>query len=216
MKQKILAMLGAALLTASVALAAPPADVQMVQVPRFEEGNSYLEMTYPDVTVMGNRAATAQIRQYYANEQRETQEFFNKQKEKAGSNSFVTETKSYEVTHNDGNYLSIVESGEIYFGRDAHPTHWKKGTTFDVTTGKVVTWQEILKPGDEKYFTIKKINQALFTSKYQLSSYFTGLTQLPQNYYLDKAGNIHFLFGLYEVAPYSAGIVDLNMMKRAK
>ena len=45
MKQKILAMLGAALLTASVALAAPPADVQMVQVPRFEEGNSYLEMT---------------------------------------------------------------------------------------------------------------------------------------------------------------------------
>ena len=73
MKQKILAMLGAALLTASVALAAPPADVQMVQVPRFEEGNSYLEMTYPDVTVMGNRAATAQIRQYYANEQRETQ-----------------------------------------------------------------------------------------------------------------------------------------------
>ena len=53
MKQKILAMLGAALLTASVALAAPPADVQMVQVPRFEEGNSYLEMTYPDVTVMG-------------------------------------------------------------------------------------------------------------------------------------------------------------------
>ena len=120
------------------------------------------------------------------------------------------------MTHNDGNYLSIVESGEIYFGRDAHPTHWKKGATFDVTTGKVVTWQEILKPGDEKYFTIKKINQALFTSKYQISSYFTGLTQLPENYYLDKAGNIHFLFGLYEVAPYSTGIVDLNMMKRAK
>ena len=216
MKQKILAMLSAALLTASVALAAPPADVQMVQMPRSEDGDSYLEMSYPDVTVMGNAAATAQIRQYYADEQKETQDFFNKQKDKAGNHSFVTETKSYEVTHNDGTYLSIVESGQIYFGRDAHPTHWKKGTTFDLTTGKKVTWQEIIKPGDEKYFTIKKINQALFSSMYQLSSYFTGQTQLPENYYLDKAGNIHFLFGLYEVAPYSTGIVDLNMMKRAK
>lgn len=216
MKQKLLVLLSAALLTTSLAFAASPADVQMVQVPRYEEGSSYLDVSYPDVSVSGNAAATAQIRQYYTNEAKETQDFFNKQKDKAGSTSFVTETKSYEVTHNDGKYLSIVESGEIYFGRDAHPTHWKKGATFDLTTGKKVTWQEVLKPGDEKYFTIKKINQAIFTSKYKLSSYFTGLTELPENYYLDKSGSIHFLFGLYEVAPYSTGIVDINMMKRAQ
>ncbi|WP_368043761.1 hypothetical protein [uncultured Megasphaera sp.] len=27
---------------------------------------------------------------------------------------------------------------------------------------------------------------------------------------------MHFIFGLYEVAPYSTGIVDLDMMKDAR
>lgn len=213
MKQKLLAVLCAALLVGSLSLAAGPADVQMLQpVTVTADNGSRLETSYPDVSILGNAAATQKIRDYYAGEQVRTKEFFEKQQAKG----VVTETKSYEVMHNGGKYLSIVESGFVRFDREAHPTFWKTGTTFDVTTGEVVKWQDLVKPGDEKYFTLKKINQSLFLSKYKLSSYFEGLTQLPTNYYLDKGGTIHFLFGLYEVAPYSEGIVDLNTMKRAK
>ena len=34
---------------------------------------------------------------------------------------------------------------------------------------------------------------------------------MPENYYLDPDGSIHFLFQPYEIAPYAVGIIDLSM-----
>ena len=68
----------------------------------------------------------------------------------------------------------------------------------------------------EKAFTLQKITNKLTLSDHVLSTYFNGLTEDPKNFYLDKKGNIHFIFGQYEVAPYSSGIIDINMGKQAK
>lgn len=128
----------------------------------------------------------------------------------------MNEEKHYKVTLNDGKYLSILDEGNLSFVKEKYPTAWKTGVTFDLETGKRVTWQDVMKPEDAKAFTLKAINEKIFLSKYKLSDYFNGLTTLPTNYYIDKNRTIHFIFGQYEVAPYAMGIIDINMGKQAK
>lgn len=214
MKKKIMTALCACLLAGSVALAASPAavtDTQQYVLTRAD--GSSLTVKYPSITVPGNQAASQLITQYFIDEQAKAAAFFNKE---AIDGMKMTEEKSYVVTLNNGKYLSFIDQGYIYYDRAAHPTSWKNGVTFDVETGKRVEWQDIIRPEDAKAFYLKNINEQIFLSKYVLSSYFKGLTELPKNYYLDKNQTIHFIFNQYEIAPYSSGIIDINMHKKAK
>lgn len=214
MKHKILTLVCAAMLAGSLSYAAEPAVVGTAPASVYTQADgSRLTLQLPDITISTNPAAAQKINAYFAKKAASTKAFFDKQQ---GNGSVMSEDKSYEVTLNDGTYLSFVETGHIRFEKEAHPTYWKTGVTFDLATGEVLNWQDLVKPEDAKAFTLKNINRALLLSKYHLSGYFTGLTELPKNFYLDKNRGIHFIFGLYEVAPYSTGIVDLDMMKNAK
>ena len=137
-----------------------------------------------------------------------------------GDSAFIKEVTAdaecLYVTLNDGKYLSFIDQGYIYFDKAAHPTSWKHGVTFDLETGEQLDWQDLVRPEDAEFFTLDRINAKIFLSKYQLSTYFEGLTELPKNYYLDENKVIHFIFGQYEIAPYSTGIVDISMGKKAK
>ena len=99
--------------------------------------------------------------------------------------------------------------------RAAHPTSWELGKTFDLTTGERVPWQKVIRQDLRDQFTLKKINEALWNTEYGKGHYFfqdfKGLEKLPENYYLDEKGHVHFVFGQYEIAPYAVGIIDLNM-----
>lgn len=35
----------------------------------------------------------------------------------------------------------------------------------------------------------------------------------PQDYYIDTDGNVHVVFQEYDIAPYAAGILDVNLDK---
>lgn len=212
-KQKLLAALCTTLLVGSVALAAD-ATIQdgQKQVYSRDDGST-LTIQYPQITVQGNERVSQLIAQYFTQEEAKAQEFFARN---AGNGKKLTEEKNYVVTLNDGKYISFIDQGTLYFDQDAHPTSWKTGVTFDLETGRQLTWQEVIKPEDEKAFTLKNINSKIFLSKYKLSSYFDGLTNLPINYYLDKNRTIHFLFAQYEIAPYASGIIDIDMGKQAK
>lgn len=214
MKKKIVTAICACLFAGSVALAASPAIVTDAQpyVLTRTDGSS-MTVKYPTVMVPDNMAASQLITQYFMDEQHKAVAFFKKE---SVDNMKMTEEKSYVVTLNNGKYLSIIDQGYIYYDKAAHPTSWKNGVTFDVETGKRVEWQDIIRPEDAKAFTLKNINTKLFMSKYVLSSYFNGLTALPTNYYLDKNQTIHFIFNQYEVAPYSSGIIDISMGKKAR
>lgn len=212
-QKKIAALLCAAVFMGMTAFAAD-ATVQdgQKQVYTGPEGST-LTIQYPVVTVAGNARASQLIAQYFTQEEVKAQDFF---KRNANNGKTLTEEKNYVVTLNDGNYLSLIDQGSIHFDKDKRPTEWKTGVTFDLETGKQVGWQDIVKPEDAKAFTLKAINEKIFLSKYKLSSYFDGLENLPLNYYLDKNRTIHFLFAQYEIAPYSSGIIDINMGKEAK
>lgn len=214
MKNKIMTALCACLFAGSVAMAAAPAAVtDAPQYVQTRADGSSLTVKYPAVTVPGNQTASQLIMQYFMDEQAKAAAFFNKE---AVNGMKMTEEKSYTVTLNNGKYLSFIDQGYIYYDKAAHPTSWKNGVTFDMETGKRVAWQDIIRPEDAKAFSLKNINMKIFTSKHVLSSYFNGLTELPKNYYLDKNQTIHFIFNQYEIAPYSSGIIDIPMNKKAK
>ncbi len=212
-KQKLAACLCAALLAGSVVLAADAAVTDGQKQVYSRSDGSTLTVQNPQVTVAGNAAASQKIAQYFVEEEAKAKAYF----ENEGLEGLkMTEHKGYTVTLNDGTYLSILDEGFLYFDKAAHPTSWKNGVTFDLETGERVDWQDLIRPEDADAFTLQKINAKIFLSKYTLSSYFKGLTELPKNYYLDENKTIHFLFGQYEIAPYSTGIVDISMGKKAK
>lgn len=151
--------------------------------------------------------------QYFADEQAQAREFFAQQGTKGVK---LTEEKHYTVTLNNGKYLSFLDEGYLYFDRAAHPTSWKTGVVFDMETGRRITnWRELVKPGDEKALPCKNHQQADL-ERQRLVDILQQPDGRSQNFYLDKKGNIHFIFGQYEVAPYSSGIIDINMGKQAK
>ena len=213
--KKLLTLLCGAWLMGAVAMAASPAVIEDAPkaVYTHDDGRT-LTIQYPSISIDGNAGAAALMAQYFADEQAQAREFFAQQGTKGVK---LTEEKHYTVTLNNGKYLSFLDEGYLYFDRAAHPTSWKTGVVFDMETGRRITnWRELVKPGDEKAFTLQKITNKLTLSDNVLSTYFNGLTEDPKNFYLDKKGNIHFIFGQYEVAPYSSGIIDINMGKQAK
>ena len=180
MKHKILMSLCSLALMGSMAFAAGPVTVGNSTPAVYTRDNgSELTMQSPVVSVPGNEAASQKIMQYFIDQEQKSKAFFEKN---ANNKMKVTEEKSYVVTLNDGQYLSIIDQGYIYFDRAAHPTSWKTGVTFDAATGDVLNWQDLVQPKDAKAFTLKRINEALLLSDYKLSTYFDGLTELPKNY----------------------------------
>ena len=127
----------------------------------------------------------------------------------------LTSHVNYLLSYHGDQFLSFREYGSDHFARAAHPTSWELCVTFSIETGRPVSWQEVLAAEGKKAYTLKEINRRLFASSYGKAHAFyydfKGLTALPKNYYLDEKGTIHFVFGQYEIAPYSSGIIDLPM-----
>ncbi|HCJ90464.1 MAG TPA: hypothetical protein DHV71_01040 [Acidaminococcaceae bacterium] len=125
----------------------------------------------------------------------------------------------YEVKCNDGRYFSLNLYHYYYAEYAAHPLYGKEGLTFNAVTGKLLKWKDLVRPADKGAFTLAAINQKLLTSQYAMNDAFFpdfhGLKKLPQNYYVDEQGYIHFMFMPYEIGPYASGLIDLNMEKKA-
>ena len=167
---------------------------------------------YPQVRVVGNPEVSRKISRYFEKAARISQKAY----EKADTmDERLTARVDYQVSHHGNRYLSFQRYGYDFIERAAHPTSWELGVTFDLTTGEPVEWQKLVVPRHKGAFTLEKINEALWSTDYGKGHYFysdfRGLKKLPQNYYLDGLGNIHFVFGQYEIAPYAVGIIDLNM-----
>ena len=221
MNKKLLVSCCAFLLTASLAAAqGSPVSIQEVTDSLSgptKNGTRTLTMSYPQIQNGENEFAGQKMSLYFSHNADKYKHQFQHGEDR---NIAVTEGLSYKVVLNDGTYLSVLEKAYTYYKGAAHPMSGTIGATFDARTGKKLIWQDLVRPEDESAFTLEAINAKIFASEYGrdglLFRDFKGLKKLPRNYYLDGQQYIHFLFGQYEIAPYSSGIIDINMEKRAK
>lgn len=171
-----------------------------------------LAIHYPKIHLAGHGDGARRMNRYFRKRAKSSMKNYEKA---TLPDAKLTSHVNYLLSYHGDQFLSFREYGYDYFERAAHPTSWELGVTFSIETGRPVSWQEVLAAEGKKAYTLKEINRRLFASSYGKAHAFyydfKGLTALPKNYYLDEKGTIHFVFGQYEIAPYSSGIIDLPM-----
>ncbi len=115
----------------------------------------------------------------------------------------------YEVV---SNILSLTVKFSQFTG-GAHPMAYVRNYNFDLNTGELIKLKDLFnKKGGENYKTIIDnfiINQMNKSPEMYFKEDFKGIGENVQ-YYLTKDSVVVF-FQLYEVAPYSSGIVEFKI-----
>ena len=128
-------------------------------------------------------------------------------------NPSVTATASYEIPYNGEKVLSVLLTEYVNYERSAHPLVYLRALNFDVKSGKPINTVDL-----KKYN--KKISPKELTKKLKahaeregiaLYPEFKELEKLPVDFYFDEKFHLHFIFQQYEVAPYAAGIIDVDV-----
>lgn len=133
-----------------------------------------------------------------------------------GQFSSVAIGVDYQIPCNHENgILSIILTEYVNFEGSAHPSTYQRGLNFNSDSGVRLmadTLSEIAK--NEIDYTpaelTKKLRAYSKKNKLPLFEDFQQLTQTPEDFYFDDNLHVHFLFQQYEVAPYAAGIIDLD------
>ena len=127
---------------------------------------------------------------------------------------------SYEVGSNQaGNtvILSIVMTESQYFKGAAHPATWKRALNFNTSSGNRMGLHYLTEVGEglREGYLLERLEQKLCEKIEREGIYLfedaLPLKQLPENFYWDENLHVHFIFQHYEIAPYAAGIIDVDI-----
>ncbi len=127
---------------------------------------------------------------------------------------------SFEVGSNQAGstvILSLVLTESNYYKGGAHPATYRHALNFNVTNGELMDKSYLTDIGSgvpESHLVErleKKLVEKVEREKLFLFDDALPLKKLPENFYWDKNLHVHFIFQHYEVAPYAAGIIDVDM-----
>lgn len=115
---------------------------------------------------------------------------------------------SYKVYYTDKDKLSFEVLLYEYNG-GAHGMSYVSGFVYDVKTGDRLSLTRLFD------YRPSEINRTIFSHAKEHEIYlfdeFAGIKEYPQNFYLNEQGKAVLLFQQYEIAPYSSGIIRVEM-----
>ena len=129
---------------------------------------------------------------------------------------------SYEVACNEaGNtvILSLVLTESNYFKGAAHPATFKRPLNFNTASGELMGLNYLIEVGDgfQDGQLLRRLEKALKAHCQREGLYLfedaLPLKHLPDDFYWDDELHVHFIFQHYAVAPYAAGIIDVDIDK---
>lgn len=126
---------------------------------------------------------------------------------------------SYEVGCNEAGgtvILSLLLTESNYYKKAAHPSTYRIALNFNVTSGELMDTGYLTDIGSgNPQFSLANVTRKLREHAAQNNLYLfedaLPLKKLPKNFYWDKNLHVHLIFQHYEVAPYAAGIIDVDM-----
>ena len=126
---------------------------------------------------------------------------------------------NYEIPCNEASntvILSVVITESNYFKGGAHPATFCHTLNFNVANGELMDTSYLTDIGEgNPQFFLENVTQKLREHCERGGLYLfpdaLPLKELPKNFYWDKNLHVHFIFNHYEVAPYAAGIIDVDM-----
>ena len=129
---------------------------------------------------------------------------------------------SYEVGSNEAGgtvILSIIISESSYFEGAAHPSTVKHVLNFNTASGNLMGVDHLtdIGSGVSRQEILQRLEQALIRhcerEGIKLFDEALPLKHLPENFYWDENLHVHFIFQQYDIAPYAAGIIDVDIEK---
>ena len=126
---------------------------------------------------------------------------------------------SFEVGCNEaGNtvILSLILTESNYYKGAAHPMSYRHALNFNLSNGELMNKSYLTDVGSgipESHLVErleKKLVEKVEREKLFLFPDALPLKNLPENFYWDENLHVHFIFQHYEVAPYAAGIIDVD------
>ena len=127
---------------------------------------------------------------------------------------------NYEIMCNGaGNtvILSIVLTESNYYKGGAHPATYIRPLNFNLSSGELMGLNYLVEVGDgfQNGQLLERLNQKL-AEKVEHKEIFLfqdalPIKQLPEDFYWDENLHVHFIFQHYAIAPYAAGIIDVNI-----
>ena len=113
--------------------------------------------------------------------------------------------------------LSIILTKSNYYERAAHPATYMHALNFNVGSGTLMGLDYLTDIGEG--VSVEKlrgrVEQALIRhcerEGIHLFDNALPLKNLPENFYWDENLHVHFIFQHYDVAPYAAGIIDVDI-----
>ena len=177
-----------------------------------------------EVKISGQPVASASINKalaHYASEARQ-----NGEKIQAEAKSMQERSWSYEhnytqkATYSGEQYISFLTEEYTYEG-GPHGYTETRGLVFATKTGEKVTLEQYLGRsraelqtllGDVVRNDLDARNVAYFEDELPAAL----ATDDPYNYYIDQAGHAMLLFNQYEIAPYSSGLISIDVSSLRK
>lgn len=116
-----------------------------------------------------------------------------------------------EVVFNNGKYLTLAINGNAYMG-GAHGSPTEALNTFDVQSGKILTWDDLVTDKAAfKALAEKKVREEradVFKDGFEFDDIFDFV--LPANYGLTEEG-IFLYYQHYEIMPYALGATTVTL-----
>lgn len=120
------------------------------------------------------------------------------------------------IAYQDNSIVSIKSDEYIYVDHAAHPMSWTYGNVFSLSDGRELSLEDIAAlPAYKEHalrYTWNSVKRALI-AKYgdMLFSTAFNLAEVPKDVYIDAAAHVHVVIQRYELAPYAAGILDVDL-----
>ena len=113
--------------------------------------------------------------------------------------------------------LSVVLIESSYFKGGAHPSTYWRTLNFNTANGELMTLEYLTEVGDgfrtgELLSRLEaKLKEQCAREGLYLFDNALPLKELPQDFYWDENLHVHFVFQHYAIAPYAAGIIDVDI-----
>lgn len=117
----------------------------------------------------------------------------------------------YEVMHNQEGFLSLVLTFYEYTG-GAHGMTYRQAYNIELVTGRILVLEDLFMTDEFKESIAQRITQELteHPDGYFITEFKAKDLDRTQPFYL-KEGNLVVFFGLYEIAPYAAGMPSFSI-----
>ena len=195
-----------------------------------KKGLIYKTLSYDYPSASGNSEAASTFNQFYDTLRsawiRSAKENLKQAKQDVkklsdGDDRYYSDQVTCEITRNDENYISVLQSG-YDFSLGAHGMPYRISHTFDAQTGTDIPAADLLDL-DEKQLNsaicrkfLKKYDRTTGTKKFLFYENRSEVkkalekTDFNHNFYM-KNNKLYFYTDIYSAGPYAAGYIEISV-----